>query len=141
MAATALPLVAAATPADKVVATMKGVGTHQDGTVRLTEGGDGTLVVFVLMTGGAGTFEPASIVRGSCAKIGPELKSLTNLSGGRSMSAVSGLNYNIVRQGDYAVVVRASPFNHTVVSCGNIGRNAHATNQLETGGYGGRTTP
>ena len=140
LAAAALPTVAAATPPDKVVAQMHGVGSHQDGTVRLTEGGDGTVVVFVLLTGAAATFEPASLYAGSCRSLGPELKGLTNLSGGKSMSTVSGINYNILRQGRYAVAVRASPFDKHFVSCGDVGRGAQASNQIETSVNAGGVT-
>jgi hypothetical protein len=140
-AAAALPAIAAATPNDKVVAKMHGVGSNQAGTVRITQGGDGSLVAFVLVSGAAGKIEPAAIDRGSCRAPGAELKPLTALTGGRSMSSVPGINYNIVRQGSYAVVVYASPFDHHVVSCGEIGHGAVRTNQSETSGYGASTTP
>jgi hypothetical protein len=141
LAVAVLPGIAGATPADKVVAVMRGVGTHQDGTVRITQGGDGSMVVFVLLNGSAGQVEPAEIDRGDCRAPGAKLRQLVALTGGRSMSALPGINYNIVRQGSYVAVVRASPFDQRMVSCGAIGHGARATNQSETGGYGGHTTP
>jgi len=141
LAAAIVPGIAGATPADKVVAEMHGVATRQDGTVRITQGGDGALVVFVLLTGAAGRVEPAELDRGTCAAPGVKLKQLVALTGGRSMSVLPGINYNIVRQGRYVAVVRSSPFDQRMVSCGAIGRGARATNQSETAGYGGRTTP
>ena len=122
----------------KLVAKMQGEGTKQNGAVRLTQSG-ASLLVEIRLSNASGKTEPAMIHHGSCSKIGAVVHALTNVVGGTSTTTVSGLTLRQIRAGTYAVLVHASPTDLTrYVSCGDIGRGAHLSDDASFKGFGGR---
>ena len=80
------------------------------------------------------------IHHGSCMKIGTVAEPLTGVVGGTSTTTVTGLTLPQISGGTYAVLVHASAGNlKRYVSCGDVGKGAHMSDDALFKGFGGRT--
>jgi hypothetical protein len=130
---------AANAAASKIVAKLQGEHTNQNGVIRLTQQG-GNVLVELRVNEPSGGKEPAGIRRGSCSKIDPHaFKPLNDVVNGVSTTTISGVSVAQLESGSFAVIVHASAADAgRFVSCGNVGRGATVTDDVDFNGFGGR---
>src|SRR4030081_3443529 len=97
-------------------------GSGEDGSAQLTDMGDGTTKVELLMLNAPdGAIQPAHIHKGTCATLDPKpAYPLNNVQGGKSTTIVKA-DLDVLTGDKYAVNVHKSPTEAAVyISCGNL---------------------
>lgn len=98
------------------------------GDASLTDNGDGTTTVDILVDGATGG-HPAMIHSGSCAEPGAVVYPLTDVdASGESVTVVDATLESLVSAGPYAIIVHLSADQaETVVACGDIPQQVAAS--------------
>jgi hypothetical protein len=104
-------------------------GSDESGTADITQANDGIKVFVHIEQGAPGTVQPVQIARGHCDNVGDAaVFQLTGLVEGESttilpnvsVNEISGRVYGEPSPGLFAVVVRKTLKDPTIVSCGDI---------------------
>lgn len=103
-------------------------GSGEDGSAQLTDQGDGTTKVELIMLNvPEGDVQPAAIHEGTCANLdADEVHTLESVTGSRSTTVVKEPLAELTAQ-KHAITVYRSASDKTIISCGNLPTGAAAT--------------